>query len=47
VEKLAAELEAKNPAMFVKQRRRSGSLATLVFWGAIIAAAVYSAIKWG
>ncbi|MDO8597022.1 MAG: hypothetical protein Q7R45_10405 [Sulfuricaulis sp.] len=31
VEKLAGELEARNPAMFARQRRQSGSLATLVF----------------
>lgn len=41
VEKLAAELEAKNPAMFAKQRRQRGSLAAVVFWGAIVAAIVY------
>ena len=35
VEKLAVELEARNPAMFARRRRHSGSLATLVFWGAI------------
>ena len=45
VEKLAAELEAKNPAMFAKQRRQSGSLATLVFWGAIAAVIVYFVVK--
>lgn len=41
VDKLAAELEAANPSMFTKQRRQSGSLAALVFWGAIAAAIVY------
>ena len=45
VEKLAAELEAGNPAMFARQQSQSGSLATLVFWGAIAAAIVYFAIK--
>jgi hypothetical protein len=45
VEKLAAELEAGNPAMFARQRSQSGSLATLAFWGAIAAAIVYFAIK--
>ena len=45
VEKLAAELEAGNPAMFARQRSQGGSLATLVFWGAIAAAIVYFVIK--
>lgn len=47
VEKLAAELEAVNPAMFAKQRRQSGSMATLVFWGALAAAVAYLAIRFG
>ena len=46
VEKLAVELEARNPAMFAKQRRQSGSLATLVFWGAIVAGIIYFVVKW-
>ena len=46
VEKLAAELEASNPAMFARQRRQSGSLAALVFWGTIAAVMVYVVIKW-
>ena len=46
VEKLAAELEAGNPAMFARQRSQSGSLATLVFWGAIAAVIVYFVVKW-
>ena len=46
VEKLAAELEARNPAMFARQRGRSGSLATLVFWGAIAAVIIYVVVKW-
>ncbi|MBI5752045.1 MAG: ribosomal protein L7/L12 [Hydrogenophilales bacterium] len=41
VDKLAAELEAGNPAMFAKRLRQSGSLATLVFWGAVAAAIAY------
>jgi hypothetical protein len=47
VEKLAAELEAGNPAMFAKQRRQSGSMATLVFWGALAAAVAYLVIRFG
>ncbi len=47
VEKLAAELEAGNPAMFAKRRRQSGSMATLVFWGALAAAVAYLAIRFG
>ena len=46
VEKLAAELEARNPAQFARQRQQSGSLATLLFWGAIVALTVYFAVKW-
>jgi len=46
VEKLAGELEARNRAMFARQRRQSGSLATLVFWGAIAAVIVYVVVKW-
>jgi hypothetical protein len=46
VEKLAVELEAGNPAMFAKQRRQGGSLATLVFWGAIVAVIVYLVLRW-
>ena len=46
VEKLAADLAARNPAMFARQRRQSGSLATLLFWGAIVALTVYFAVKW-
>lgn len=45
VEKLAMELEAKNPAMFAKRRRQGGSLATLVFWGAIVAVIIYFAVR--
>lgn len=45
VEKLAMELEAKNPAMFAKQRRQGSSLATLVFWGAILAVIIYFAVR--
>ncbi len=45
VEKLAMELEARNPAMFAKRRRRGGSLATLVFWGAIVAVIIYFAVR--
>ena len=45
VEKLATELEASNPAMFAGQRRQSGSLATLVFWGTTATAIAYFAIK--
>src|SRR4030066_220914 len=47
VEKLAVELEARNPAMFAKQRRQSGSMATLVFWGARGAAVAYLVIRFG
>lgn len=47
VEKLALELEALNPAMFAKQRRQSGSMATLVFWGALAAVVAYLAIRFG
>jgi ribosomal protein L7/L12 len=47
VEKLAAELEAGNPAMFAKQRRQSSSMATLVFWGALAAAVAYLVIRFG
>ena len=46
VEKLAAELEASNPAMFARRRSQSGSLATLLFWGAIAAVIVYIVVKW-
>jgi hypothetical protein len=46
VEKLAGELEARNPAMFARRRRQSGSWATLVFWGAIAAVIVYVVVKW-
>jgi hypothetical protein len=46
VEKLAADLEARNPAMFVRRRSQSGSLATLLFWGAIAAVIVYFVVKW-
>ena len=46
VEKLAMELEAKNPAMFVKQRSQSGSLATPVFWSVIAALIVYAVLRW-
>ena len=45
VEKLAGELEARNRAMFARQRSQSGSLATLVFWGAIAAVIVYFVVK--
>ena len=45
VEKLTLELEAKNPAMFAKQRRQGGSLATPVFWGAIAALIVYLILR--
>jgi len=44
--KLAAELEAGNPAMFARQRSQSGSLATPVFWGAITAVIIYVVVKW-
>ena len=47
VEKLAMELEAGNPAMFAKQRRQSGSMATLVFWGALAAVVAYLAVRFG
>jgi hypothetical protein len=46
VEKLAAELEARNPAMFARRRSRGGSLATLVFWGVIAAVIIYVVVKW-
>lgn len=46
VEKLAVDLEARNPAMFARQRSQSGSLATLVFWGAIVAVIIYAVVKW-
>ncbi len=46
VEKLAADLEARNPAMFVRRRSQSGSLATLVFWGAVAAVIIYVVVKW-
>jgi hypothetical protein len=46
VEKLAAELKARNPAMFARRRSQGGSLATLVFWGAIAAVIVYVVVKW-
>jgi hypothetical protein len=45
VEKLAMELEAKNPAMFAKRRRQGGSLATPVFWGAIVVAILYFVLR--
>lgn len=45
VEKLAAELEARNPAMFAKQRRQGGSLATTVFWATIAALIVYLVLR--
>ena len=35
VEKLAAELEMKNPAMFMRRRKQTRSLAGLMLWGAI------------
>lgn len=41
VEKLTEKLEAQEPAMFARQRRQGGSRATLVFWGALAALAVY------
>jgi ribosomal protein L7/L12 len=47
VEKLVVELEAQNPAMFAKQRRQSGSMATLVFWGALAAVVAYLVIRFG
>jgi ribosomal protein L7/L12 len=47
VEKLAVELEAQNPAMFAKQRRQSGSMATLVFWGGLAAVVAYLAVRFG
>jgi len=46
VEKLAADLEARNPAMFARRRSQSGSLATLVFWGAVAAVIIYVVVKW-
>jgi hypothetical protein len=46
VEKLAAELKARNPAMFARRRSQNGSLATLAFWGAIAALIIYVVIKW-
>ena len=46
VEKLAADLKARNPAMFTRRRSLNGSLATLAFWGAMVALIVYFAIKW-
>ena len=46
VEKLVAELEVSNPAMFARQRRQSGSLAALVFWGAVAAVIIYFVVKW-
>lgn len=46
VEKLAMELEAKDPAMFAKRRRQGGSLATPVFWGAIAALIAYAVLRW-
>jgi hypothetical protein len=46
VEKLAMELEARNPAMFAKQRRQRGSLATPVFWGTIAALIIYAVLRW-
>lgn len=46
VEKLAVELERKNPAMFMKQRKQGGSWATLALWAAIVAAIVYFALEW-
>ena len=46
VEKLVAELEVSNPAMFAQQRRQSGSLAALVFWGAVAAVIIYFVVKW-
>jgi hypothetical protein len=46
VEKLAVELEARNPAMFARRRSQSGSLATLLFWGAIAAVIIYVVVKW-
>jgi ribosomal protein L7/L12 len=47
VEKLVVELEAQNPAMFAKQRRQSGSMAMLVFWGALAAVVAYLVIRFG
>ena len=46
VEKLAAELKARNPAMFARRRSQGGSLTTLVFWGAIAAVIIYVVVKW-
>lgn len=31
--------------MFARQRKQSGSLASLVFWGAIVAVIVYLVLK--
>lgn len=46
VEKLTAGLKIQNPARFARQRRQSGSLATMIFWGAIVAVIIYLAVKW-
>lgn len=45
IEKLTEKLEEQDPAMFARQQKQSGSLATLVFWGAIAALVVYFAVK--
>lgn len=46
VEKLAADLKARNPARFVRQQRQGGSLAMLVFWATIAAVVVYFVVRW-
>ncbi len=46
VEKLTVDLEARNPAMFARRRSQSGSLATLLFWGAVAAVIIYFVVKW-
>ncbi len=46
VEKLAAELQAKNPAMFMRQRKQVGSLAGLMLWAAIALMIIYFVSQW-
>ncbi|MBI3546151.1 MAG: ribosomal protein L7/L12 [Gammaproteobacteria bacterium] len=46
VEKLAAELKAQNPAMFMRQRKQVSSLAGLMLWAAIALIIIYFASQW-
>lgn len=47
VEKLAAELEAKDPARFMRQRKQqTRSLAGLMLWAAIALMIIYFVSQW-